>query len=130
MAAKSTKPSKRHLNADHTHLTRLLKAVSSDLQATSPEGKTAILFLIMARDFTAITGKAEVVMLDVLPRLIGQMLAELDVEAARGYLEGLADYSAAGGPAEKEDADERMRAHFIMLQSAFALVDNSVEGVN
>ena len=125
-----TEPKTRiqHLGFNHAHLTRLLKAVGSDLPATSPEGKTAILFLMMASDFVAITGKSDFVLLDVVTRLIGKMLAELDVAAARGFLEGLADYSAAGEPEEKQEADERMRAHFVMLQSALALADDPTEG--
>jgi hypothetical protein len=129
MTAESTRRATRHFSADEAHLHRLLDAAESSLPAETPEGKAAILLWSVADTFaSAIAGKSEFAFFDITMRLIGQAFAKLDQASARGYLEALADYSAADGPDEKEEAEQRMRTHFVLLQSTLALADTPAEG--
>jgi hypothetical protein len=128
MTAESTKPAIRHLSADRPHLTRLLDAAGLSLPAVSSEEKAAVLLWSVADTFAAATGNNEFVFDDTIMRLIGQAFAKLDREIAHDYLKALADYSAAEGAEEKEEADQRMRAHFIVLRSVLALADTPAEG--
>jgi hypothetical protein len=118
----------RNLSADCPNLQRLLHAAGSGLPVVSPKGKAAFLLWSVADIFAASTSKSEFVFLDVALRVIGQAFADLDREIAHEYLKALADHSAAEGPEEKQEADLRMRAHFIILRNVIALEDTPAEG--
>jgi hypothetical protein len=123
-----TKPAIRHLSADATHLTRLLDAAGLSLPAETPEEKAAVLLWSVADSFASATDQNEFAFYDLVLRLISQAFAKLDREIAHEYLKALADYSAAEHAEEKQQADMRVRAHFIILRSILALADTPAEG--
>jgi hypothetical protein len=123
-----SKPAIRHFSANETNLRRLLDAAGLSLPAISPEEKAAVLLWSVADSFTSSTGQNEFAFYDVVMRLLGQAFAKLDGEIAHEYLKALADYSTAERPEEKQRADRRLRAHFIILRNVLALADMPAEG--